>query len=401
MLHVKHLTIWAQCLLLALTWPAVAFGAEPLRIGVLTDLSSFGANVTGKGSLTAARMAVADVHGEAGGHPIIILSADSQNKPDVAAGIAREWFDRDHVDAIVDVPQTAVALAVQDIARSRKKALLITSAVTQDLTGKACSPTTIHWADDTNALASGTGRAVVAMGDKSWFFITADFAFGTTMQEALRKVIEESGGNVIGAVRAPTNTSDYSAYLISAQSSGARTVGLVVVGSDLVTTVKQAHEFGVTAHGQQIVAPIIYLSDIYSLGLDTAQGLLVTTGFYWDDNDATRAFSTRFHDAEGRMPNQTHASTYAALRAYFAAVDAANSTDATVVLQAMKGRSWDFLGKPASIEPNGRVVYDLGLYRVKRPSQSHGEWDLYEKLALIKGSEAFLTAARSGCTASP
>lgn len=383
----------------ALSTGALGQAAEPIRIGVLTDISSFGSNVTGTGSLTAARLAVEDFGGQIDGRPVVLQSADTQNKPDIAATIARGWFDVGRIDVIVDVPQSAVALAVQEVARTRKKLLLVTSAVTQDLTGKACSATTIHWADDTYALATGTAREVAATGRGDWFFVTADFAFGTVMQEALLRVLRQYGTHVAGTVRPPTSTTDYSSYLLAAQASKAPIVALVAVGADLVTAVKQAHEFGLVAGGQQLVAPIVYLSDVNSLGLDVAQGLLVTSGFYWDDNDESRKFAERYKKIQGTMPNQTHAGTYAALRAYFSAVTATHSTNAETVATALKAAKTEFLGKPASIREDGRVVYDLGLYRVKTPAEAKYAWDDYTRLKTIAGDQAFLPVRDGGCDA--
>ncbi len=385
------------CLLSLLLSATAASAEEPIRIGILTDLSSFGAEVTGTGSVTAAKLAAADFHGLAGGRPIEFISADTQNKPDIAASIARQWFDVNHVDAIVDVPQSAVALGVQEIARARGKVLLITSAVTQDLTGKGCSPTTIHWADDTYALATGTAREVAQSGKKDWFFVTADFAFGTVMQDALVRVLKQYDGRVVGTVRPPTNETDFSSYLLQAQASKASIVALVSVGSDLVTAVKQAHEFGLVQGGQQLVAPIVYLSDVNSLGLDIAQGLLVTSGFYWDDNDATRAFAARYRAIQGSEPNQTHAGLYAALRTYFTAVGTTGSTEPATVVHAMKAAPADFLGKPAIIREDGRVIYDLSLYQVKSPADSKGRWDDYRRLRVISGQDAFKPIEGGGC----
>ena len=385
------------CSLLLLGWIGLAHAAAPIRIGILTDLSSFGANVTGAGSVTVAKLAAEDFGQNIGGRSIEFVSADTQNKPDVAAAIAREWFDAKHVDAIVDVPQSAVALSVQEIARSRNKVLLITSAVTQDLTGKACAPYTINWADDTFALATGMAREVAQSDRKSWFFVTADFAFGTTMQAALTRVLQEFGIKIVGTVRPPTDTADFSSYLLAAQASRAGIVALVSVGADLVAAVKQAHEFGLVQAGQQLVAPIIYLSDVQSLGLQTAQGLLVTTGFYWDDSDATRRFAGRYRKLQGSMSNRTHADLYAALRAYFAAMAATGSTDAATVIHAMKSTPTDFIGKPATIREDGRVVYDLGLYQVKSPAESKRPWDDYRKLRVIAGADAFKPVQGGGC----
>lgn len=397
MAEAERLTRLAAFLLALSLLTGAAHAAEPIRIGILTDISSFGAEVTGTGSITAAKLAAEDFHGAVGGRPIEFASADTQNKPDIAASIARQWFDVDHMDAIVDVPQSAVALGVQEIARSRGKVLLITSAVTQDLTGKACSPTTIHWADDTYALATGTAREVARSGKKDWFFVTADFAFGTVMQDALVRVLKQYDGRVLGTVRPPTSTTDFSSYLLQAQASRASIVALVSVGSDLVTAVKQAHEFGIVQGGQQLVAPIVYLSDVNSLGLDIAQGLLVTSGFYWDDNDATRAFAARYRAVQGSEPNQTHAGLYAALHNYFAAVGSTGSTEPLTVVRAMKATPTEFLGKPATIREDGRVIYDLGLYQVKSPGESKARWDDYRRLRVITGQEAFRPMEGGGC----
>ena len=378
-----------------------ARAAEPIRIGVLSDLSSFGSDVTGTGSLVAARLAAEDFNGQVAGRAIVLLSADGQNKPDIAAAIVRKWFDTQQVDAVVGVPQTAVALAVQEISRARGKVLLVTNAVTQDLTGKDCAPYTVHWAEDTYALSGATAREVVASGKKSWFFVTADFGFGTTMQAALTTVVDRYGGRVVGSVRSPTGTDDYSSFLLTAQASRADVVALVNVGSDLVTSLKQAHEFGLTAGGQQMVAPLVYLSDIKSLGLETAQGLLVTAGYYWDDNDTARSFADRFEHVQGRKPNQTHAATYAALRSYLAAIQASDSVDAETVIHQMKASPTEYLGKPATIRADGRVLFDLGVYTVKAPGASTAPFDLYRKLGTISGPDVFMPMEAGGCTTIP
>jgi branched-chain amino acid transport system substrate-binding protein len=388
--------------LIALFATAVLLGAgpaaaEPLRIGVLTDLSSFGSDVTGKGSLVAARMAVEDFHGEIAGRKIEIISADTQNRPDIAVGIASEWIDREHVDAIVDLPQSAVSLAVQQLAKGRHKVDIVTSGITADLTGKACSPYAVHWAEDTNAMAKVTVSELAKTGLKKWYFVAADFAFGRTMEKAAQTVVESSGGAVVGVTWPPANTTDWSSFILDAQNSPADVVAFITIGNDFVTSIKQAHEFGLPQSGKKIAGLVTYLSDVHSLGLDMAQGLFVTSSFYWNQNDSARAFARRFEAEMGRKPNKTHASLYAAMLHYLRAVHSVGS-DPEAVIKWMKSNPADYLGKPVHIRADGQALFDLDVYQVKSPGQEASEWDLYNKIGSVAAAEAFAPRNTEECT---
>ena len=371
--------------------------AEPLKVGILTDLSSFGSDVTGHGSITAASLAVADFGGTVGDRRIEVLSADTQNRPDIAVALAREWIDQRNVDVIADLPQSAVSLAVQQLARSRGKIDLVTSGVTADLTRKACSPYAVHWAEDTNALAAGTVRELTANGAKDWFFIAADFAFGHTMQEAARATISRSGGTVSATLWPPVSTLDYSSFILSAKNSTADTVAFITVGNDFITSIKQAHEFGLAQSGKKIAGLVTYLSDVHGLGPEIAQGLYVTTSFYWDQNEASRRFAARFEAAEGRKPNKTHAALYTAVTHYLNAVKATGA-EPEPAMRWMKNNSADYFGKTARIRPDGRALFDLDVYRVKGPGrQDKGPWDLYEKVGSLSADEAFAPIYKQVC----
>jgi len=372
-------------------------GQNAIKIGVMIDGSGFAQDIGGAGAVTAAEMAAADYGGKALGKPIQIISADMQNKPDVASSIARQWFDQDQVDAITDLPVSSVGLAVQQVGKEKKKVLLISAAATAELTGAQCSPTSIQWADDTEALANGTAKAIVASGGKKWFFITADFAFGAAMEGAASAVIKAAGGEVVGDVKHPLGTNDFSSYLLKAQASGANIIGLANVGLDSIATIRQAGEFGITQGGQQLAGFIVFISDIHSLGLKTAQGTYVTTGFYWDDNEATRAFAKRFFEKRQRMPTKEQANTYAAVLHYLKAIDAAKTDDAEKVTAQMKAMPTDYFGRAGSIRQDGRVLYDLALYQVKKPEESKYPWDYYKKVRDITAAEAFRPLATGGC----
>lgn len=372
-------------------------GQSAIKIGVMIDGSGFAQDIGGAGAVTAAEMAAADYGGKALGKPIQIISADMQNKPDVASSIARQWFDQDQVDAITDLPVSSVGLAVQQVGKEKHKVLLISAAATAELTGAQCSPTSIQWADDTIALANGTARAVVANGGKKWFFITADFAFGTAMETAASGVVKASGGEVVGDVKHPLGTNDFSSYLLKAQASGASVIGLANVGLDSIATIRQAGEFGLTQGGQQLAGFIVFISDIHSLGLKTAQGTYVTTGFYWDDTDGTRAFAKRFFEKRQRMPTKEQANTYAAVLHYLKALDAAKTDDADKVTAEMKAMPTDYFGRKGSIRQDGRVLYDLALYQVKKPEELKYPWDYYKKIRDIPAAEAFRPLAEGGC----
>ncbi|WP_407529469.1 ABC transporter substrate-binding protein [Methylobacterium oryzisoli] len=377
---------------------AAQISDDVVRIGVLTDMSGPFSDIGGKGSVLAAEMAAEDFGGSVKGKPIRIVSADHQNKPDVGSGIARAWFDRDGVDAVADLPVTSVALAVLEIARDKKRTALIAGAAASDLTGRFCSPYSTHWADDSFALASGTAKAVTKAGDKSWFFVTADYAFGQAMERDATSAVKVAGGSLKGSVRHPLATPDFSSYLLQAQASQAQVIGLASAGGDTINAIKQAAEFGITDSGQRVAGFLVFLSDVHSVGLPAAKGLLVTTGFYWDQNEAARAFGKRFFAKAGRMPTKQQASVYASVTQYLKAVDATGTDEAGAVNQAMRKLPVAYFGHPASIRADGRVLYDLTLYEVKAPRESKGPYDYYKPLATIAAAEAFRSESESGCT---
>jgi branched-chain amino acid transport system substrate-binding protein len=371
---------------------------DAVKIGVMNDQSGLYADLAGQGSVEAARMAVEDSSGSVGGAQIEVLSADHQNKPDVGSNIVRQWIDVDGVDVIVDVPTSSVALAVTEIVKEKDRVFLVSGAATTQLTGEACSPNTIHWTYDTYALAVGTGRAVVQEGGDSWFFITADYAFGHQLEEDTSNVVKEEGGEVLGSVRHPLSTADFSSYLLQAQGSGAKVIGLANAGSDTTNAIKQAHEFGITEAGQQLASLLLFLTDVNALSLDVAQGLVLTTGFYWDMNDETRAWAERFNERVGQMPTMVQAGVYSAVAHYLKAIEAAGSDDAKTVVEQMKATPVnDFFAKNGTIRADGRMVHDMYLARVKSPDQSQGKWDYYEILRTIPADQAYLPLAESKC----
>jgi branched-chain amino acid transport system substrate-binding protein len=368
-----------------------------VKIGVLTDMSGLYSDIGGAGSVEAARMAIADFGGTVNGKRIELASADHRNNPDVGAGIANQWFGYYYVDAIVDVPTSSVALAVQEVARSRNKVLLISGAADADLTGKACSPTSVHWTYDDVALANGTGAAVVKSGGDTWFFITADYAFGVDLQRDTAKVIKQNGGWVVGSARAPLGTADFSPFLSQAQASRAKIIGLANAGGDTINSIKQAAKFGIGGE-QKLAAMLLFISDVHSLGLPTAQGLRLTSAFYWDQNDATRAWSRRFFDRMKREPTMVQAGVYGAVMHYLAAVKATGTTDGPTVVKQMKATPVnDFMTRNGYIREDGTLVRDMYLFEVKSPSESRGPWDYYKQIAVIPGEEAFKPLGPNEC----
>jgi branched-chain amino acid transport system substrate-binding protein len=371
---------------------------DAVKIGVLNDQSGLYADFGGRGSVIAAQMAVEDFGGKVLGKPIQILSADHQNKPDVGSNIARQWFDQDGVDAIADLTTSSVALAVQEIGKQNGKITLTSGAATSRLTGDACSPTGFHWAYDTVALANGTGKAVVEEGLKKWFFLTADYAFGYALEKDVSEVVKAAGGQVVGSVRHPLNTSDFSSFLLQAQGSGAQVIGLANAGTDTTTAIKQAAEFGIVAGGQHLAGLLLVLSDIHALGLETAQGLVLTTGFYWDLDDESRAWSQRYFERMQRMPNMIQAGVYSSVMHYLKAVEAAGTDEGKVVAAKMKELPIkDMFARNGKVREDGRLVHDMYLARVKTPAQSKKPWDYYEIVRTIPGDQAYLPLDRSPC----
>src|SRR6516164_9528438 len=371
---------------------------DVVKIGVLNDMSGLYADLGGQGSVEAARMAIADFGGTVNGKKIELISADHQNKPDIGSAIATQWLGNDGVDAIVDVPTSSVALAVQEVVRNKNKVFLISGAAASDLTGKACSPTSVHWTYDTVALANGTGAAVVKAGGDTWFFITADYAFGHALERDTARVVEANGGKVLGKVRAPLNTADFSSFLLQAQSSKAKIIGLANAGGDTINSIKQAGEFGVVEGGQKLAGLLVFISDIHSLGLQAAHGLQLTSAFYWDQNDETRAWSKRFSDKMKREPSMVQAGVYGAITHYLAAVKATNSDDGSTVVKQMKATPVnDFMTKNGKIREDGTLVRDMYLFEVKKPSESKGAWDYYKQIAVIPGEDAFKLPGANEC----
>jgi branched-chain amino acid transport system substrate-binding protein len=369
-----------------------------IRIGILNDRSGIYADLGGEGSVVAARMAAEEFGNAIDGVPIEIVSADHQNKADVASGIARQWIDTEQVDMIADVPNSAAALAVQEVTRESNRIFIITGAAATDLTGKACSPTSFHWAYDTRALAVGTGGALVAEGGKSWFFITADYAFGHALERDTTAIIQDAGGEVLGSVAHPLATADFSSFLLQAQASGAQVVGLANAGGDTTNAIKQAAEFGIVEGGQRLAGLLVFISDVHALGLDAAQGLVLTTGFYWDLNDQTREWSKRFFDLHGAEPTMDHAGVYSGVRHYLQAIKDLGTDDATAVAAKMHETPVDdMFAQNAPILPNGRLVHDMYLVQVKTPAESAYPWDYYKVLRTIPGNEAYFTMEQSGC----
>jgi len=374
---------------------------DAVRIGVLTDMSGAFSDVGGQGSVVAAEMAAQDFGGTVRGKPIRIVSADHQNKPDVGAAIARAWFDRDGIDAVADLPVTSVALAVIEIAREKQRTTLIAGAASSDITGRFCSPYATHWADDSYALAHGTAQAVTKAGGTSWFFITADYAFGHAMERDAAAAVTAAGGTVTGNIRHPLATPDFSSYLLRAQASRAQVIGLASAGRDTVTAIKQAAEFGIADSDKRVAGFLVFISDVHSVGLPVARDLLVATGFYWDQNDAARAFGRRFFASTGRMPTKQQASVYASVTQYLKTVDAAGTDAAGAVNRTLRALPVDYFGHPAVIRADGRVLYDLTLYAVKAPAESKAPYDYYRPLVLIPAAEAFRPEGEGGCALAP
>ena len=379
--------------------------AQPLptfRVGVLNDMSGLYADIAGPGSVEAARMAVEDFKPERHGFRVEILSGDHQNKPDVGSAIVRRWFDTDAVDVIADVPTSSVALAVATIARERNKVFLIASAGSSDLTGAACSPNNVHWTYDTWALANSTARAILQRGGTSWFFITADYAFGQSLERDATLILKAQGGEALGHALAPFPTTDFSSYLLQAQASRAKVVALANSGGDTINAIKQAGEFGLAQSGQSLVALLAFISDNHSAGLSTAQGLLLTSAFYWDLNDGTRAWSKRLAARNGgRYPTMNQAGAYASVLHWMKAVatlDKEKARDGAGVVAAMKALPTDdALFGQGSIRADGRVLHDLYLFQVKSPAESKAPYDYYKLLATIPGDQAFRPLAQGGC----
>ena len=371
-----------------------------IKIGVMNDMSGTYSDLSGQGSVVAARMAVEDFGAAAKGMKVEIVSADHQNKPDVGSNVVRTWIDVDKVDVIVDVPTSSVALAVNEIVRDKNKVFLVSGAAASDLTGAKCTPNTIHWTYDTWALANGTGKAIVKTGGDTWFFLTADYAFGHALERDTSAVVEKNGGKVVGRVRHPFPGTDFSSFLLQAQSSKAKIIGLANAGSDTINSIKQASEFGITRSGQNLAALLAFITDVNALGLPTAQGLIMTEAWYWDLNDANREFAKKFAPQfKGVHPTMVHAGVYSAVTHYLKAVEALKSdADGKAVVAKMKEMPTDdkLFGK-GTVRADGRKIHPMYLFEVKTPAESKGPWDYYKLRATIPAEEAFRPMAEGGC----
>jgi branched-chain amino acid transport system substrate-binding protein len=378
----------------------VAHAQSELRIGVLTDLSSVFTDLSGRGTITAAEMAVEDFGGKVGDRPIKVLSADMLNKADVGAAIARQWIDVDRVDVVADVPNSAVGLAVNEIVKDRNKVFIASGNISARFTGDACTANTVHWTIDTYAIARSTGEAVLKAGGDTWFFVTQDFASGHDMEKQTTAVVNANGGKVLGAVRHPLNTGDFSSFLLQAQASKAKIIALLNGGTDFINAVKQAEEFGIVAGGQKVVGMFAYVTEIHALGPKAAQGTLLTNAFYWDLNDQTRGFAKRFAERRGgRMPNQFQAGMYSAITHYLKSVTAAGgSDDGKAVVAKMKELPTDdpIFGK-GQVRIDGRKIHPIYLWQVKTPQESTGPWDLYKQVGTTPAERAWRPLEEGGC----
>lgn len=379
--------------------PSVAQGAGgPIRIGVLTDMSGTFSDISGPGAVTAVRMAVEDFGGTVLGKPVEVLIADHQNKADIGAATARRWLDEDGVVMLQDLMNSSVALAVMDLAVAKNAVAIVNGASTSVITNEKCTPNSVHYTWDTYALAKSTAQAVVKRGGNTWFFLTVDYAYGHALAHDSAEFVKAAGGRVLGEVRHPLNSSDLSSFLLQAQTSGAKIIGLANGGADTINAIKTASEFGITKAGQNLAGLAVNLNDTAALGLNAAQGLLLTEAFYWDMNDETRAWSKRFFDRFGKMPTSTQAGDYSSTRHYLEAVKVAGTTEAKSVMAKMRELPInDFFAKNGRIRVDGRMVHDMYLAQVKTPAESKGPWDFYNILATIPGDEAFRPLSESAC----
>jgi branched-chain amino acid transport system substrate-binding protein len=375
-----------------------SLAADSVKLGVLDDMSGVYADLAGKGSVLAARMAIEDFGPTVNGLPIELVSADHQNKADTGAAIARQWFDVDKVDVVLDILNSAVALAVEQVAKEKNKIVIATSVGAPDFSGKACTPTAILWTQDTYAITHSLAQALLKQGLDSWYFVAVDYSFGHSLVDDATSAIDGAGGKVLGAVYHPLNENDFSSYLLRAQASKAKVIAFANAGHDMTTAVKQAAEFGLTTGNQKLVALLVYNTDLHSLGLEAAQGLTFSSPFDADRNDASRAWSKRFFDRNGTMPTLAQASVYSAATHYLRAVAKAQSTDADKVVKAMRETPVnDFYASDAHIREDGVLVHDMYLMRAKKPAESRNPWDLSERLAVIPGNQAFRPLSESEC----
>ena len=393
-------TAAVMAVMLAALAPAQAqVSDDVVKIGVLTDMSSLYSDINGPGAVIATQMAIDDMGGNVLGKKIELVQADVQNKPDVAVAVSGQWYDADHVDVILGAGASSSSIATMGVAAQKKRIYLATDPASSDITGKLCNPYTVHWVYDTAALANGTGSAVVKAGGKKWFFLTADYAFGYALERDVTAVVKANGGEVLGSVRHPLNSSDFSSFLLQAQASKAQVVGLANAGGDTVNSIKQAGEFGITEGGQSLAGLLVFVSDVHSIGLKLAQGLYLTEAFYWDLDDKTRAFAKRFAEKNnGKMPTSIQAGFYSATKRYLEAVKAAGTDNAEKVMANMKSGPWEdpVFGK-SYVRPDGRNMHDMYLFQVKAPADSKAPWDYYKLVHKIPAEEAFRPMDQGEC----
>jgi branched-chain amino acid transport system substrate-binding protein len=371
---------------------------DTVKLGVLADMSGLYSDLSGIGSVVATQMAAEDFGGTVLGRKIEVVSADHQNKPDIGSNIAREWIDQQGVDAIVDVPVSSIAFAVQQIAKEKNRVLLISSSGSSDLTGKSCSPTSVHWTYDTYALAETAGKAMIQQGGDSWFFITADYAFGHALERDTAAIVKANGGTVVGAVRHPQDTADLSSFLFQAQTSKAKVIGLANAGGDTINSIKQANEFGIIRGGQKMIGLLTYISDVHGMGLQYAKGLILASAFYWDLTDETRAWTRRFMERSKKIPTMANAGAYGATLHYLKAIKEARTDEAQAVVRKMKELPVnDFFTKGGSVREDGRVIRSMYLFQVKSPEESKYPYDYYKLLNTVPGDQAFRPLAEGGC----
>lgn len=394
----RKLKSWFLPLFLLPATSAALAGPDAITVGVINDLNGVYADLGGQGSVVAAQMAVEEFGPKALGKPIKVLSGDHQNKPDVGSQLARRWFDIDKVDMVIDFPNSGVALAVQEVAREKKKVAIFSTAGSTDLTGKACSPTGFQWTYDNYSNSAGLARAMVKEGYDSWYFLTVDYAFGISLENEASKALTAAGGKSMGSVRHPLNTADFSSFLLTAQASKAKVIALASAGGDVINAIKQSGEFGISQGGQTLVAPVTFITDIHALGLSAAQGLTFVTGFYWDLNDETRAFARKFYERRKAMPTMAQAGVYSGVLHYLKALAAAGTDDAEAVAAKMRELPVrDAFTQTGTVRADGRMIHDMYLVQVKKPAESKAPWDYYKVLATLPADVAFRPLADSAC----
>jgi len=398
---ISHRAIAAATIAVSLMTSGAALAQQsdaPLKIGVMTDFGSVYSDIGGAGNVEGAKMAIEEFGGTMFGKPIELVTADPQMKADIAANIARKWYEAENVDMIIDLPTSATALAAMEMSKRYEKIMIITDAASSDITGKSCSPYTAHWTYDTYSNAHTVGSAIVKQGGDSWYFITADYLFGHSIERDVSAVVDAAGGKVLGSARHPLNTSDFSSFLLQAQASKAKIIGLANAGGDTINAIKQASEFGIVAGGQKLAGIVMFISDIHSLGLKMAQGLIITEAYYWDQNDRTRAFGKKFFERMKRMPSMNQAATYSATLHYLKSVKAAGTRDTKPVLAKMREMPVrDAFTDNGVLREDGRMVHSMLLLEVKKPEESKYPWDYYKVLAEVPGDQAFRPMKDGGC----